>query len=256
VISRYHRVSGYDWIAIPLLPYLYSVDRSEQVPAAVTPGDVAALRDAWRRKNLAGLVPDAADGSTPEGDWIQLVGASYDRTIYAFSIETTPQQDDEFIRRLNARPNESHFDLFFNNCADFARQTIDFYYPHAVHRSLIDDIGVMTPKQAARSLVSYSKRHRDLRFSSFTIPQVAGTVPRSTPVRGFLQSFVKSKKYALPLVAIAALHPLIGGPMAFTWLEGRRFDPRRTCVRVAIEPDCHTERDLTVGQDGILRGGW
>ena len=25
VISRYHRVGGYDWIAIPLLPYLYAV---------------------------------------------------------------------------------------------------------------------------------------------------------------------------------------------------------------------------------------
>src|SRR3984957_13558836 len=35
VISRYHRVSGYDWIAIPLLPYLYAVDRPDQVPSAV-----------------------------------------------------------------------------------------------------------------------------------------------------------------------------------------------------------------------------
>src|SRR5271156_1263737 len=40
VISRYHRVSGYDWIAIPLLPYLYSVDRLDQVPSTVSPEDV------------------------------------------------------------------------------------------------------------------------------------------------------------------------------------------------------------------------
>jgi hypothetical protein len=227
VISRYHRVSGYDWIAIPLVPYLYSVDRPDQVPATVSPHDVADLRDAWRRANLERIVPDADDGRAPKGDWIQLVGAAYDRTIYAFGIETTEQQDDRFIQVLNERPNGRDFNLFFHNCADFARQTIDFYYPHAVHRSFIDDMGVMTPKQAARSLVSYSKRHRDLQFSSFIIPQVAGTVPRSSAVRGFLQSFVKSKRYALPLVALAALHPYFGGTLALTWIEGRRFDPRR-----------------------------
>ena len=32
VISRYHRVGGYDWIAIPLIPYLYAVEGLEQVP--------------------------------------------------------------------------------------------------------------------------------------------------------------------------------------------------------------------------------
>ena len=31
VISRYHKVSGYDWIAIPLIPYLYSVEDASQV---------------------------------------------------------------------------------------------------------------------------------------------------------------------------------------------------------------------------------
>ena len=27
VISRYDRVGGYDWVAIPLIPYLYAVER-------------------------------------------------------------------------------------------------------------------------------------------------------------------------------------------------------------------------------------
>src|SRR5580658_1695658 len=71
VISRYHRISGYDWLAIPLLPYLYAVDRPDQVPSSVTPEDVAALRDAWRRANLSEIVPDAEGGITPVGDWTQ-----------------------------------------------------------------------------------------------------------------------------------------------------------------------------------------
>src|SRR5271169_6053985 len=32
VISRYDGVAGYDWVAIPLIPYLYAVERPEDVP--------------------------------------------------------------------------------------------------------------------------------------------------------------------------------------------------------------------------------
>lgn len=236
VISRYHRVSASDWIAIPLLPYLYAVDRTDQVPATVTPEDVAALRDAWRRKNLTTIAPDAEDGGAPSGDWVQLAGAAYERTIYAFGMETTEEQDDSFIQTFNSRPNENHFNLLFHNCADFVRQAVDFYYPHAIHRSFIADLGIMTPKQAARTLVSYGKRHRDLQLSSFVIPQVAGTVARSSAVRGVLESFVKSKKYAFPLVSIAALHPYFGGSLVFAWVEGGRFDPRRIAGESANAP--------------------
>ncbi len=232
VISRYHRVSGYDWIAIPLLPYLYAVDRPDQVPLSVNPQDVTALRDAYRRMHLEKVAPDAAGGGMPAGDWIQLVGAAYDRTIYAFGIETTVKQDDRFIQKFNSSRNKTRFNLLFHNCADFVRQAVDFYYPHAIHRSLITDVGIMTPKQAAKSLVGYSKRHRDLQFSSFVIPQVSGTVPRSTPVRGVLESLVKSKRYAVPLVSLAVLHPAIGGSMAFAWLDGSHFNPRRQ-----VEPE-------------------
>jgi len=227
VLSRYHRISGYDWIAIPLLPYLYAVNQPDQVPSTVSAGDVAAVRDAYRRNNLAELAPDADDGRPPSGDWVQLVGAAYDRTIYAFEIETTREQDDEFIQKFNSSPNQRHFNLLFHNCADFARQAVDSYYPHAVHRSFLADMGIMTPKQAAKSLVSYSQRHRDLRLSSFIIPQVPGTVPRSTAVRGVLESFVKSKRYAVPLVSVAALHPYVGGILVLDWLEGSHFNPRR-----------------------------
>jgi hypothetical protein len=210
-----------------LLPYLYAVDRPDEVPSRVTPEDVAALRDAWRRSNLKEIVPNTEGGGSPNDDWTQLVGAAYDRTIYAFEIETTQEQDDKFIQTLNSGTNARHFNLLFHNCADFARQAIDSYYPHAIHRSFIADVGIMTPKQAARSFVSYSKRHRDLQFSVFVIPQVDGTVPRSSAVRGVLESLIKSKRYALPLVSVAALHPYIGGSLALAWMEGARFNPRR-----------------------------
>lgn len=244
VISRYHRVSGYDWLAVPLLPYLYAVNRSDQVPLIVSANEVAALRDAYRRTNFESLAPDADDGGTPEGDWVQLVGAAYDRTIYAFGIETTEQQDDQLIQIFNSRRNKSHFNLLFHNCADFVRQAIDLYYPHAIHRSVIGDVGIMTPKQAAKSLVSYGKRHQDLRFTSFVIPQVPGTIPRSTAVRGVLESLVKSKKYAVPLVSLAVLHPAVGGSLAFAWLDSSHFNPRRM-----VESDDSSARPAAIAAE-------
>jgi hypothetical protein len=227
VISRYDRVGGYDWIAIPLLPYLYAVDRPDQVPSSVNEEDVAYLRDNYRRSHLEEVAPDSEDGAPPADDWKQLVGSAYDRASYAFSIETTQKQDDDLIQRFNSRPNRRHFNIFFHNCADFVRQAVDSYYPHAIHRSLIADAGIMTPKQAGKSLLSYSKHHRNLQFSIFVIPQVPGDIPRSRPVRGVLESLVKSKRYAVPLVTVAVLHPAVGGGLAFAWLDSAHFDPRR-----------------------------
>lgn len=227
VISRYDRIGGYDWIAIPLLPYLYAVDRADQVPSSVNEEDVEHLRDNYRRKSLEEVAPDTENGGPPADEWRQLVGSAYDRASYAFGIETTKKQDDQLIQRFNSRPNRRHFNILFHNCADFVRQGIDSYYPHAIHRSLIADVGIMTPKQAGKSLLSYSKHHRNLRFSVFVIPQVPGDVARSRPVRGVLGSLVRSKRYAIPLVTVAVLHPAVGGGLAFAWLDSSHFDPRR-----------------------------
>lgn len=225
VISRYHRIGGYDWLAIPLIPYLYGVDSASEVPHAVSLADVAALRDQYRRAHLESVAPDAPDGSTPKGDWIQLIGASYDRTIYSFELKTTPQQDARFIEAFSARRNRTDFHLLFHNCADFARQAINFYYPKAIHRSLIADMGIMTPKQAAKCLLRDSKKHPEFQLTSIVIPQVPG-LPPSRNVRGVLESVLTSKKYIVPLAPLAVLYPYFGGSLAFAWVEDGHFNPR------------------------------
>jgi hypothetical protein len=236
VISRYHRIAGYDWIAIPLIPYLYAVDGAGQVPQNVSPQDVAALRDDYRRRYLKEVAPDEGDGGPPPGDWTQLVGAAYDRTIYTFEIETTEDQDDAFIQAFNSRLNQNHFNLLLHNCADFARQAINFYYPKAIHRSFGADLGIMTPKQAAKCMVRYRKRHPDLQFSSFIIAQVPGTEPRSSAVRSVLEALIKSKRYMVPLTSLAVLHPYLGGGLALAWVEDGHFNPRRLAGS-PVEPE-------------------
>ena len=65
VLSRYDGVAGYDWIAIPLVPYLYAVERPEDVPLYADAKIVAFLRDRYRRKYLKDVIPDFPNGETP-----------------------------------------------------------------------------------------------------------------------------------------------------------------------------------------------
>ena len=221
VISRYHRIGGYDWLAVPLVPYLYAVDQVGDIPSTADEALIAQLRDSYRRQHWRELVADGPSGKMPAGDWIQLAGAAYDRKIYAFEIETSEDQDDALIAELNAKPNQSHFNLFFRNCADFARAVVNFYYPRSVHRSFIADFGFTTPKQVAKSLVQYSERNHDLEFRAFVIPQVPGGLARSRKVHGVIESLVRTKKYVVPLTI---LQPWAVGGMIAAYLVRGRFN--------------------------------
>ena len=227
VISRYTRVAGYDWIAIPLVPYLYAVENPEEIPLFADPKLEAFLRDEYRRAHLEDLVPDPPGGETPMGDWYELVGSSYDRTNYGFEIATTPEQDDAFIAWINSRPNHADYQFIKRNCADFVREVLNFYYPKSESRGNIADLFVSTPKHAAKSLVRYSERHPDLEFTHFVIPQVPGSVKRSRPVRGVLESVFRAKKY---VVVLAAFHPFIAAGVVSVYLVGDRFNPAKSTV--------------------------
>lgn len=224
VISRYYNIAGYDWLAIPLLPYLYAVERAQEVLESADSETVALLRNAYRERHLRELAPDRTTGDIPGGEWYQLVGAAYDRKIYAFEIETTEAQDDAFIREFNSRRNESHFNLLYSNCADFTRDVINSYFPKALRRSIIADLGITTPKHVAKGMVRYSKKHPRLDFHAYVIPQIPGNRPPSKSSRGVLESLVRSKKYAVPLVA---LNVWLTPTFAAGYITVGRFNPDR-----------------------------
>ena len=229
VLSRYDGVGGYDWVAIPLIPYLYAVERPQDVPLFANAKMAAFLRDRYRRKYLEDIVPDVKNGETPGGNWYQLVGSSYDRTIYGFDIETTPEQDDALIRKYNTSPNRSHFHLATRNCADFAKDVLNFYYPKSLHRSLVADVGITTPKQIAKMLTKFSTRHSELQFSRLIISQVPGSMPRSSNVHGVVESFFKAKKYIVPSVVVS---PIFAGCLAAVYVGtgAGRFEPARNAM--------------------------
>jgi hypothetical protein len=229
VLSRYDGVAGYDWVAIPLIPYLYAVERPEDVPLIGDAKMVAFLRDRYRRKYLQGIAHDGKNGETPGGNWYELVGSAYDRTLYGFEIGTTPQQDEALIRKLNSSVNQSHFHLVSRNCADFAKDILNFYYPKSVHRSLIADIGMTTPKQISKMLIKFSDRHPAIQFSRLIIAQVPGSMPRSSKVHGVVESFFTSKKYIVPT---AVFSPIFAGCVGAVYVStgAGRFDPARDAM--------------------------
>jgi hypothetical protein len=229
VISRYDGVGGYDWVAIPLIPYLYAVEQPDNIPLFVDPKMVSFLRDQYRRKHLEAVVPDRDNGETPGGNWYELVGSAYDRTVYAFEIETTSAQDRAFIEKYNSSSNRSHFRTVSSNCADFAKDVINFYYPRALHRSVIADVGITTPKQMAKTMLKFSAHHPQLQFSRFVIPQIPGSVSRSTPVHGVVESFLKSKKYIVPSAVVS---PIFAGCVVAVYVGtgAGRFDPARQAL--------------------------
>jgi len=246
VISRYDGINGYDWVAVPLIPYLYAVDRPEDVPLFANPKMVAFLRDRYRRKYLEDVAPAGKNGEVPGGNWYELVGTSYDRTVYGFDIETTPQQDEALIRKLNSSLNREHFRTVSHNCADFAKDIINFYYPKALHRSIVADVGITTPKQMAKSLTKYSARHPELQFSRIVIEQVPGSAPRSTNVHGVVEAFFRSKKYIVPS---AVFSPIFAGCVAAVYVGtgAGQFDPARNAMVFVVGHD----REPPLGREDL-----
>lgn len=214
VISRYEGVDGYDWIAIPLVPYLYAVENADAVPSHVDHAMVAQMRNRYREAHLHPLGLDRSGGSYVLDGWTQLIGAAYERRIYAFRFETTAAQDDALIAWLNNRPNRSHFHMLFRNCADFARQVLNEYFPHTFHRSIFPDAGVTTPKQIAYKLVRYAHKHPDTDLTVFEIPQVPGYGWHSHSTKDIAESF-STTLYAVPLTLV---NPYLAGGIFVDYL--------------------------------------
>lgn len=232
VISRYEGIDGYDWVAMPLVPYLYSVERAGEVPTRVTHREVIQMRDRYREVHFHPIGLDRSGGSWVPDGWTQLLGAAYERRIYAFRFNTTPEQDDKLIARLNAAPNRSHFRMLYRNCADFSRTVLNIYFPHRFHRSIFPDLGITTPKQMTAKLVRFARRHPELDLTVFEVPQIPGFRRFSQKNKDVAESFVTTA-YAVPITLIS---PYITGGLLVDYVARGRAQliPKHP---VALGPD-------------------
>jgi hypothetical protein len=240
VISRYKGVGGYDWLAVPLLPYLYATENPKNIPERVDHETVSSLRRAYHAAQLTSL-EDVPEGGRIKRGWNQLVGASYERRIYAFRFETTPAQDDALIARLNAGANRSHFNIFFGNCSDFSSQVLDLYFSGVFRRHVLPDGGITTPRQVAYELVRYARKHPELRLTVLEIPQIPGY---RRPSRKN-QSVAESLLLTGDVVPVAVLNPFVAAAIVADSLLWGRY-PLPLAQAEVVEPG-RIERLATAG---------
>jgi hypothetical protein len=219
VVSRYEGIDSYDWIAIPLVPYLYSVDDPAAAPAHVDRETVNRLRSRYHEQHLIELGNHLSAGDFLHGGWTELVGVAYERRIYAFRFDTTEEQDDAFIEEMNDKSNHSHFELLFNNCSDFARSILNVYFPGTFKRSIFPDAGMTTPKQITYKLVRYEKQHPGSELTVFEIPQIPGYRHLSRMNKSVSESLITTG-YAIP---IAILNPYLAGGLFVDYLVRGRY---------------------------------
>lgn len=219
VIARYQGIAGYDWVAMPLIPYLYSVENASDVPVHVDKATVRRLRDHYHENHLGDLGQGVFEGNLVRGGWTQLVGVAYERRIYAFRFATTPEQDDSVIARMNSRKNRSNFNLVYNNCADFARSVLNQYFPRTFRRTFFPDAGMTTPKQITYKLTRYSRKHPDMHLSIFEIPQIPGYRRMSRSNKSVSASLMTTG-YVVP---IFLMNPYLAGGLFLDYVTRGRF---------------------------------
>lgn len=200
----YKEDQPYEWNAVPLSMYLYGVDDMSQRPLFGTPELRKLLQDRYRQTYLHDLCTTQRCLTSTDANWRDSVAASFVREIYMFEVHTTVEQDEQFIREFNARPNVNHYHAVTNNCADFAKLVANIYFPHSAHRDLINDFGVTGPKAIARSFTHYAEHRPDMQLRIIRFEQVPGTYRRSSDCREGTEQTVRSTKWLIPIAVLEA----------------------------------------------------
>ncbi len=211
VVARYHRIGQSDWIASPVLEFLYATQDLSSIPTYVTPELAWDLRQRYRQKYLEALVPDGTERDKATDEWWETAGVAYNRRIWGYQVDTTAAQDLAFLQAMNADPNHHLYHLRKTNCANFAADLVNLYFPGTVRSGdHVADMGLMTPKQVARCVYKLGLHDPSLHLRVLEIQQVPGSLRRSRPVRGSWEAALKTKRYLFTLLALQPEIPLVG----------------------------------------------
>jgi hypothetical protein len=214
----------FEWNIAPFSVYVYGVEDVTRRPIFGSPGIKKLLEEKYREQALAAYCGGRSCTTSGKAEWREMVAAGMSRSMYIFVVETTVQQDLDLIAKFNAMPNENHFNGVTRNCADFTKNVVDTYFPHSVHRDVINDFGMTSPKAVARTFSHYAQNHPESHFRVLHFSQLPGTIKRSTEPHSGTEQLYHSKKLLIPMV-IFADHELPVAAAAYL-LTGR-FNPER-----------------------------
>lgn len=239
----------FEWNVVPLSIYLYGVENPDDRPLFGSQKIKHALEERYREKFLAGYCQGATCRTSNKAEWREMVGATLERSLYIFVVETSLEQDRAFIEEFNSLPNKNHFNGVTQNCATFTRHIINTYYPHATRADYLNDFGLITPKAIARSFTRYADRHPEAHLRVLHFAQLPGTIKRSTEARNGTEQLYRSKKLLVPMILFAD-HELPF--MAASYLLTGRFNPEHALEQhpTAEASDIHLEiRDAKAEND-------
>jgi len=105
VLSRYHHIAGYDWVAVPSSP-IFTLSKSRKNPSicglqarlVFAQSVAASILQPWFPIRLL---------RSRSGDWYQLAGSAYDRTLYGFQLPTSPMTMTASSAKFNSAKSSS-----------------------------------------------------------------------------------------------------------------------------------------------------
>jgi len=225
VMSNYINIGedqSFEWNVVPLNICLYGVEDMQNRPIFGSYKIKHVLEERYRKNYLSLLCAGAPCMNSYKSEWREMVAATFIRSVYIFTIDTTEEQDRELIAEFNDSQNENHFNGVTRNCADFTRRVINSYFPNATRTDYLNDFGMTSPKAVARSFTHYGLRHPESNLRVLHFAQVPGTIKRSSEVRAGTEQLYHSKKFLIPMVIFADYAvPVTAG----SYLLTGRFNP-------------------------------
>ncbi|RRA47923.1 hypothetical protein [Acidipila sp. EB88] len=220
----FHEDQPYSWNIVPLSLYL---------EGSLVPGErllyashnVKRALEQHGRATFLRPVCNHACTDQPHSYWHDLVGSTIDRDLFFFVVHSASSsdelaQDQAIVDRLNDAPNRNQYRTLTNNCSDFTRGLVNSVFPHSVHRDVLNDLAMMSPKAAVHSFTTWAVRHPGLDFYTLHFAQQPGDMPRTGVARSGTEDGFHMKKYLIP-AALIGDHEVAGSFFVAYYCTGR-----------------------------------
>jgi len=240
----------YEWNAVPFNVYMFGVEEESARPLYASPTVRWMMQERYRDNYLRNIC--AGDCATnPSALWRETVAATFLRDIYLFTAKTTPEQDRALIEKLNHSKNVGHYNGFTYNCADFARDVVNMYFPGAAKGDRMNDFGMTGPKAIAKSFAHYGVKHPEIEFHVVRYTQVPGEYAPSKDNRKGTEELFRANRWRLPLALLTPQELVV---FTSSYMITGRFNPELELRRRPTDEVVGLEKELRKARaDGNLQ---
>jgi hypothetical protein len=144
----------------------------------------------------------------------------------------------------------NHYNGFTYNCADFARDIVNMYFPGAARADHINDFGMTGPKAIAKSFVHYAAKHPELEFHVIRFSQIPGEYAASKDNRKGTEELFRSKRWCLPLAVLTPYELIL---FAGSYMITGRFNPELELRRRPADEVVGLEKQM---REARAQGDW